>query len=245
MPWLLILMTILSVLFMITTVLVAIKPLLAMDNARFTSIFQGGVRFNTYIMFAVVHTLYGEKGLEIGAVVAGFMIVLVNLLCILIFSIWGKEPFRGYGQVVRELFVNPLIMGCLIGWLLSLSGIGLPGVSADVLNVVGQAALPFGLLAVGAGLRINAIQHHVSAISLSSSAQFILKPLMAFGISHWLGLDEITAAVLIITFTVPTASSSYILAKQLGGDTGAMASIVTTQTILGFLFMPIIGALLL
>ena len=244
-PWQSIMIVTVSVSLITAAVLVIAKPKLTKNHALFTSIFQGSVRFNAYIMFAISHALYGDQGLEIGSIAAGFMIVLVNILCILIFSIWGKEPFTGYQQIIKELFANPLIVGCAIGWFLSLSGIGLSTVSTDILEIIGRAALPLGLLAVGAGLRLNAIQNHISAIAFSSAAQFILKPLAAFLITYWLGLDKITTAVLIIAFAIPTASSSYILAKQLGGDTEAMASIITTQTVLGFLLMPVIVALLL
>ena len=50
---------------------------------------------------------------------------------------------------------NPLIIACSIGWFLSLSGIGLPGMTEDILEIIGQAALPFGLLAVGAALKVS------------------------------------------------------------------------------------------
>ena len=43
----------------------------------------------------------------------------------------------------------------------------------------------------------------------------------------------------------PTAPSAYILSRQLGGDTEAMASIITVQTLMAFLIMPLLGTLLL
>jgi predicted permease len=43
----------------------------------------------------------------------------------------------------------------------------------------------------------------------------------------------------------PTAPSAYILARQLGGDTEAMASIITFQTLLAFLAMPVIALIVL
>lgn len=244
-PWASILMATTSVLLIIAVILVIAKPLLADNNALFTSIFQGSVRFNAYIMFAVTHALYGEAGLKIGSIAAGFMIVLVNFLCILAFSIWGNGSSTGYRNIVKGTIANPLIIGCLIGWLLSLSGLGLPSASADIMEIIGRAALPLGLLAVGAGLKLHSIRNHISAISWASLAQFVLKPIVALLTARQLTVDELTAAVLTIAFAVPTASSAYILAKQLGGDAEAMASIITAQTILGFLMMPVIGSLLL
>lgn len=215
------------------------------SNATFTSIFQGGVRFNTYIALSIAQGLLGSEGLALGSVVAGFMIVLANLLCISVFVIWGKNTISGITPFIREVVRNPLIIGCAIGWFLSLSGIGLPGITEDVLELVGRAALPFGLLAVGAALKPEMIRGHVRSITLSSIVQFGLKPLMAALLISITGLTGIAAGVLVIFFMTPTATSGYILARQLGGDTETMASIITFQTILAFLVMPIIALILL
>lgn len=215
------------------------------SRAAFTSIFQGGVRFNTYIAFSAVQGLFGSEGLALGSVAAGFMIVLINLLCVSVFVVWGKASFRGITPFFREVIGNPLIMGCSVGWFLSLSGIGLPGITKDILEIVGRAALPFGLLAVGAALKPEVIRGHIRPIVISSVVQFGLKPLMAALLISCTGLTGIAAGVLVIVFMVPTAPSAYILARQLGGDTESMASIITFQTLLAFLVMPLIAMILL
>jgi len=217
----------------------------SLSGATFTSIFQGGVRFNTYIALSVIQSLYAAEGLALGSIASGFMIILINLFCISVFAIWGKASFRGVGPFIRQVVANPLIMGCAIGWLLSLSGIGLPGVSDDIFEIIGRAALPFGLLAVGAALKPELIRGHFKAIMVSSVVQFTFKPLLAVFFISLAGLNGLTASVIIIAFMVPTATSSYILARQLGGDTETMASIVTFQTLLAFIVMPLLASILL
>jgi hypothetical protein len=54
--------------------------------------------------------------------------------------------------------------------------------------------------------------------------------------------DAKTVAVLFAA--LPTAVSAFILARQLGGDTTLMASIVTVQTVLAALTMPFMLSLL-
>lgn len=216
-----------------------------LSGPTFTSIFQGGVRFNSYIALAVAQAFYGFKGLAMAALAAGFMIVLINVLCISAFVVWGHAARRGIRPLMREVIVNPLIIGCVIGWILSLSHIGLPGVTKDIFEIIGRAALPFGLLAVGAALKPEAISGHIGSIAISSVIQFVMKPVVAVLLITATGLTGVAAAVLIIAFITPTASSSYILARQLGGDAETMASIITFQTLLAFAFMPFIAWLLL
>ena len=244
-PWPSMLLVVVGTVMTTVILLIVFRKSLSKNDATFTSIFQGGVRFNTYIAFAIAQSLYGAAGLAMSSVVAGFMIVLINVWCVLVFVVWGKAKFQGVLAFVKEIVSNPLIIACTIGWFLSLSGIGLPFVVGDILEIVGRAALPFGLLAVGAALKLGGIKGQVSPIVTSSLVQFAIKPLVASSLVFFTGLSGIAAAVLIIAFMTPTAPSAYILARQLGGDTDTMASIITVQTLLAFFVMPILGAFLL
>lgn len=239
-PWTSMLLVMVVVLALATVVLILWQRVRPASGPEFTSIFQGGVRFNTYIGLAISQAYFGASGLAMGAVAAGFMIVLVNLLCVSAFAVWGKTGYSS-ATVAREVFANPLIVSCALGWVLSLSGIGLPGATNDVLEIVGRAALPLGLLAVGAALRPEAIKGHLPAIVPASLVQFVLKPAATLFLLSAAELSGVTAGVLIVFFMAPTAPSAYILARQLGGDVDTMSSIITIQTLLAFLVMPTIA----
>ena len=188
---------------------------------------------------------FGEPGLAQGAVVVGFMVVIANLLCVSVFQIWGKSDYKGILSFLRAVAGNPLIVACVIGGTLSLTGIGLSPVAENVFEIPGRAALPLGLLAVGAALKPELIKGHFKPISGATFVQFGVKPLMAASLVGLTGLSGVTAAVLIIPLITPTSPSSYILARQLGGDTEVMASIITFQTLLAFVVMPLLASLLI
>lgn len=245
-PWPSMLMVVTATLITAATVLVLWHRIFSSVNGpTFTSIFQGGVRFNTYIALAVALSFFGAEGLALAAIAAGFMIILINLLCISVLGIWGTNSSKGVRAFSRNIIGNPLIISCAIGWILSQSGIGLPGITDSILEIVGRAALPLGLLAVGAALKPEAVRGHLKPIAISSLVQFGLKPVVAVILISITGLSGIVAGVLVIVFMTPTAASAYILARQLGGDTETMASIITFQTLLAFIVMPLIALLLL
>jgi predicted permease len=210
------------------------------DGPAFTSVFQGGVRFNTYIALAVIQALHGPEGLAVGALAAGLMILMINVACIAALARWGSARIAGPGAFARAVLANPLIVACAVGWVLNLTGIGLPGASAAVLEVVGRAALPLGLLAVGAALRPAAIRGHLGPAARACLVQYGVKPVAALGAVALLGVTGMPASVLLVLFAVPTASSAYILARQLGGDAEAMASIITVQTLAAFAVLPLV-----
>lgn len=205
----------------------------------FTSVFQGGVRFNTYIALAVAQAFYGPEGLAMGALAAGFMIIVINLLCVSVLAVWGSGTRR---RLLGDIAGNPLILACVLGWILSLSGIGVPGLAADILEVPGRAALPLGLLAVGAALRPAAVRGHARHVLVSSLVQFGFKPAAALALVAVTGLGGAAAGAACIALMSPTAPSAYILAGQLGGDRETMASIITAQTAIAFPVMTLLVA---
>ena len=208
------------------------------DGPTFTSIFQGGVRFNSYVALAVAQAFFGRAGLQYGAVAIGMLIVIINLACVTAFAVWGRHASGSLRLLARDIGTNPLILACVVGGVLGLTGIGLNGVVEESLDLVSRAALPVGLLAVGAVLQPRAIRGHLAATAQASAVQFVLKPAVAAWLVAATGLTGVAAGVLTIAFVTPAAPSAYILARQLGGNTELMASIITVQTVLAVLAMP-------
>ncbi len=213
-------------------------------GALFTSVFQGGVRFNTYIALAVGEALFGTKGLLLAAMGAGFMIPLINVLCISAFSLTVVKTRISVWSFIRSLITNPLILGCLIGGTLNLTGIGLFTALDGTLSLAGKAALPIGLMAVGAAYRVGNFSHQLAPLLVTSLVQFGAKPLTAFGLASALGLSGTPLSIAVLLFAVPTAPSAFILSRQLGGDHTTMASIITLQSAISFISLPVTLALL-
>lgn len=227
-------------------ILVAAAALVALHLLRgqpqprtFTSIFQGGVRYNAYIALALAESLYQAEGLALGAVMSGFMIIIINILCVtvLLLSAGGKRVSAL--SVVADLAKNPLILGCVGGGLLNVSDFTLPVWADDSLSLMGRMALPIALLCVGASLELSRLKGDIGPSLIASAAQFIVKPGVAWGLCLWLGLPAMATTVAVLFMAVPTAPSAYILARRMGGDHEAMASIIVFQTVAGFATMPL------
>lgn len=212
----------------------------SMSGGVFTSMFQGGVRFNTFAALAVVENLYGADGLFLAAVAAGFMIILINVLCVVAFSIAVPQGGRVTpGKVAIDLLKNPLIIGCLAGVLVNVSGVRLPAAVDGLFTIAGRAAFPIGLMAVGAAYRAENVMLHLHPLLVSSGLQFVVKPVIAFSLARWCGLPAVATSVAVILFSVPTAPSAFILSRQMGGDHESMAAIITAQTVLSFVTLPL------
>lgn len=211
-----------------------------MDAQAFTSLFQGGVRFNTFVALALAENMFGRDGLFLAALGAGFMIILINVLCVSAFSLTVNHSGAiDLKRLLGDLTRNPLILGCLLGVGLNASGIRLPTAIDGILSLAGKAAFPVGLMAVGAAYRAGNLRMHWQPLVVSSTVQFLCKPLIAWGLATSMGLSGMAQAVAVLLFSVPTAPSAYILSRQMGGDPDSMSAIITAQTCLSFITLPL------
>ncbi|MDB5364307.1 MAG: hypothetical protein JWM77_234 [Rhodospirillales bacterium] len=213
----------------------------AADGPAFSSVLQGAVRYNTYIALGVVVGAARADLLPIAAISIVVLIPMVNALSVMVLTRHGANAAeRG---VLAEIARNPLILSCVVGIALSVTGIGLAGPVDRMLDVLGQASLGLALLAIGAGLSLDSVRGRTREIVLSSVLKLLIMPGLTALLLLALGVHGAPAAVVILFQAMPTATSSYILARQLGGDADLMAGIITVQTIAAAVTLPIVLAL--
>jgi predicted permease len=138
---------------------------------------------------------------------------------------------------------NPLILACLAGMAFNLLGLQLPRMAENFTTILGRGSLPLGLLAVGASLQVNSIKNAGNALIYACLLKLILMPLLMWLSCTLLDVDSLSTAVAVLFAALPGSPLSYILAKQLGGDTRLMSSIITVQTGISMLSLPIVIAL--
>lgn len=216
-----------------------LRERLRLDGPAFTSAFQGSLRFNTYVGVAGAAALHGSAGTTVGAVAVALMVPVVNVLCVASFIAAGTLGPSSLGKSLGALIRNPLILACLAGIGLNLSGIGLPGWSAPSVELLGRAALPLGLVAVGVALRPAALIRLDRGVWITNLVKLVLMPALVLTLAMALGLDPVTRDVALLFAALPTATSAYILSRQLGGDAELMAALITGQTLLAMVTLPL------
>jgi len=231
-------LVIMGALLIMALALLALRPLLASTGAAFTSVAQGTLRGNTYIGLSVAVGLYGARGLDAAAVAVAATVPLVNVLSVAALTRYaGTKP--DLAAMLQGIARNPLILACAIGLMLNLSGLGLPGVIDEMLGLLGRGALPLGLLAVGAGLNVAAMGKAGRSLAAGLGLKLAALPLLT-AIGCWIiGLGDMAASVAVLFNALPTATSSYILARHLGGDAELMAGLITAQTALAMVTLPL------
>lgn len=239
-PELLPMMGVLALAIITVSVLIwLVKPLVPWNNASYSSVLQGSIRPNTYVGLAGAAALFGPEGLAITAIALASVIPLVNVVSVFGLAHWVPQGQRSARRVLKRILTNPLIVGCAAGLVLNFSGLGLPFGVDNLIAIPGQAALPMGLLSVGAGLRIRELKQYVGPLTLSSLAKLLLLPAIAYGLGRIFSLEGLVLGVVVLYSSLPCSVSSYTLAAELGGDKELVAAIITLQTLLAILTIPV------
>lgn len=212
------------------------------DAAAGSSVLQGAARHNTFIALAVAERLYGQEGLALAALGSALLIPATNLSVVPMLSIMlRKEDEKSlFIAIARELIRNPLLLAVSLGLIANVTGARDIPVIHDVTRLLGSAALPIVLLCVGANIRVRKMATSAQPIILSMLGKMLVFPLVIFLLSRWIGLGELETMVALLFGAVPTAASGFTLARQMGGDAPLMAAIITLQTLVSFISMPIV-----
>lgn len=227
----------------VAVLVIAARPTMRIEDAAFTSVFQGSIRFNNYVAVTIVAGLFGAKGVALAAICNAAIVPPANVLCVLVFARFGTARLNARGML-RQIVANPLVVGCVIGIALQATGIGLPPGLEPALRALGAASLPLGLLCVGAALDFGAARSWIGPVATSAVAKFLLMPAAVVLAALALGLTGPGLVTALLFGSVPTASSAYIMARQLGGDAPLMAGITATQTVLATVAIPLVLAVL-
>jgi malonate transporter len=227
-----------------TVILLALRPLLArvlkVDGPAFTSVFQGATRWNSFVAIATAGALFGELGLTLTAISVAAMIPLLNVLAVVMLQHYAQDKPIVLGPTLKAIVTNPFIWSSAIGIAINVIGLPLPVIAMRFGDILGASALGTGLLLVGVGLDVKAAMKPRAVTWITTVLKLALMPAMAGGIAMLLGVDGVALKVAVLSAAMPTASGSYILARQMGGDAPLMAEILTIQTLIAVITIPVV-----
>jgi len=203
------------------------------DARDFASLQQCAFRFNTYIGLALAQRLSGDAGVAQLAIIVAFAVPLCNALAVL--------PLASHsgGNLVVQLLRNPLLVATGAGLIGSGIGLELPEPVMALLNRMGQAAVALGLLSVGAGLNVTGVAGSRCLVAVVTAIKVLLVPACALWFGTLLGLQADMLATVVLFAALPTASSAYILAIQMGGNGPLVAAAITVSTLSTMITLPV------
>lgn len=204
------------------------------DPARGTfmqSTFHGNLG---YIGLAVAYYFLGEQGLARAGIIAGFVMILQNLLAVLVLQRYGQKRRLGgnAGQLFANVLANPVVFSAIAGIGFSSSGWPMPVVLARILEILSGMALPLALLLIGASLSFERIRVQRKPVLSASLLKLLALPALGFGLYQLLSLPPSGYLPGLILLAAPTATITFVMAREMNGDSDLAVATISASTLL-------------
>lgn len=187
---------------------------------------QGSYRGNLAILgLALSLATYGDGVLPLVAVYVAAVTTLYNVVAVWLLS--------ADGRVLRSVATNPIILGIVAGAAVSSLPFGVPQLMLSTGQYLSDMVLPVALLCIGASLRLASLRTHGWSVGLAVGFKLVASPCLMVLLGGWLGLRDQRLGVLFFMAAAPTASASYIMARQMTNQGDLAAEIVAVTTIVG------------
>ena len=227
-----------------------VVPLFVKSNARRGSMIQGIYRSNFLIYgMPLASGMYGQEAASIISMVMGIIIPFYNIAAVIILSVYSetrKEPVS-FLLLVKDVFKNPLIQGCIAGMCFGSLGIGLPVVIDKPVSELAGAASPLALFLMGGEFKFRSLSNNLKLVLSATVSRLLVIPAIAVIIFILMGFRTIELSVLLCIFATPTAVSSYIMSQNMGCDGELSAQIVVLTTVASsltiFIFVYVLRAI--
>ena len=187
-----------------------------------------------YIGLAVAYYFLGDQGLASASIIAGFMMVLQNLLAVFILQFYGDNPSRGHRtrKVMMRILANPVILSAVAGMAFSALAVPVPETIGRSLDILSNMALPLALLLIGASLSFELMRSRMVSALSSSVLKLMILPGLGFALYRLWNIPAANYLPGLILLASPTATIAYVMAKEMNGDSEFAVAAISTSTLL-------------
>lgn len=209
--------------------------LLYKNKAQLGELIQSSYRSSAAVLgIAFIQNIYGTSGM------APLMIIgtvpLYNIAAVLILSFTGPNA-HGLNRAslkssVKGILTNPIIIGILLGMLVSACKISFPVIITKTINNVSVLATPLALIGLGAGFEGRKALKQVAPTAVATFLKLVALPCIFLPLAVSMGFTEEKLVAILIMLGSPTTVSCYIMAKNMGHEGTLTSSVVVATTFL-------------
>ncbi|RMX05815.1 AEC family transporter [Corticibacter populi] len=232
------LVTLLPTALILVVTLAGLRLARRLPNPARSSVIQGATRPSTYYGLAVAALIFPPEIASLVMLALAICLPAVNVIAVIALAWWGDQQVSPQ-RIARMLAQNPIIVATVAGALWNISGLGLATPLANALEILAGVAMGLGLICVGGGLDFRPEGAHPQAMAWTIALKLMGLPALTWLLCLWLGVHPMVTTAACFYAALPTAPNAYIMARQMGGDARLMAALITLQTLLSMLTLPL------
>jgi len=214
------------------------SPLPALPTVRtITSIFGNTAQ----VGIPVVTALYGPEGLGLYVTVMGLHgLTLLSTLTILVEMDLARSLVRDARApsiaamaltTLRNTIVHPVVLPLIVGWTWNLSGLPIPRVVADVLELLSLGVVPVSLVVIGLSLAYYGLAPRLAPSLVFVATKLVIQPAFVLLVAHWgFGLSGLALSIVVLMGGLPVGANALIFAQRYDTHAAESATAIVMST---------------
>ena len=187
-----------------------------------------------YIGLPVAFYFLGPSGMAKAAILAGFLMILQNVLSVLALqaaSVGDIDLRAKLRSIAEKLMHNPVILSALAGVAASAYRVPIPQPFQRVLDILSGLAPPMSLLLIGASLSVAVMRQNFLSVLGAVTIKIVALPLAGLAFFLLFGLTPAQFLPGLILLATPTATVAYVMARELSGDEEFAGAAISASTL--------------
>lgn len=152
----------------------------------------------------------------------------------------GALSLKGFGKTTLNVLKNPLVSGILLGVAFGMTGLTLPHLIKEPLNLISSATMPLALIALGMGLAEYGIKQGWQISAGITFVKLVVQPLTVWAIAVMIGLPTLETRTVVLLASISTGVNVYLMSRQFKAIEGPVASALVLTTIIAALTVPLL-----
>jgi len=160
---------------------------------------------------------------------------------------WARHrsfSWSGYVQAAKAVLANPVVASILTGTAWGLAALPLPGFVDQTLALMGEAAVPLSLIALGMGLGEYGISEGWRISASMTLLKLTVQPAVVWMLARLLGLPPLETQAIVLLAALPVGVNVYLMSRQFKTLGAPVAASLVLSTALAAATTPLILTLL-
>ncbi|XDA98879.1 AEC family transporter [Sulfitobacter sp. LCG007] len=187
---------------------------------------------------SITERAYGSDALDGNYMILAFhapFCYAVGIIAMEIVRNRGASHFATAKAVTATMFRNAILVSIMLGVLVNLSGLAVPAVIGDALDLIARAALPTALFALGGVLTRYRPEGDIKAVAMVCFISLLVHPSLLWLFGTAMDLSEASMRSGVVTAAMAPGVNTYLFANQYGRAKRVAASSMLAATGLSFL----------
>lgn len=195
-----------------------------------------------YMGLPVVAVALGESAGAKASILVGTG-SMIQIVLTTIILVQMNSPKGSLRDNLERVILNPVLLSLIVGLTFSYLNLSLTQTLGDAISLVSDSALPIALLGVGASIKLEVSREDWKIPAEVTTLKIITMPVLGWIVLSIISVDPISLKTGVLMLGMPTAVSTFIYSKELGGDEEFASLNISLTTLFSMISVAILLAI--